>query len=595
MFYAVALEALQAGNGCELEAALAEHEMGSWELLLELFAEVDCSDAVFAGMQEDDGFGSPSADTDTSDLAVIRKRAKVSTVLRQLIFCDVNRAVMGADSLAAVSLAWLTGHQAGPALAAAASNGDVRLATMMAAAFSGSTDVASAAEEQLVVWEEEGFNDFIPSDQARIYRLLAGRVAQAVEGQTLDWRRSLGLYLWYALPATALLSEVVQAFWDDVAAGRAAIPLPQYHQIRHLVDPYRGQAAPWAPLPVTSHVLDTQFGLLCLGSGLPHPCGQEGLLGTLLCPSGHTPDPFDHSFGWVLGGVLRAIGSLSESHTVSSVDGSGHLAPHDLFFRQCTAMVAHLEMLGEPMWAVYAACHLPHHPLAPRLRDHLVSELLSRHAPHLLAHGEAAAEQRLCIELGVPVEWLASAAAQWASYQWQAEEQVYQLVAAKEWEAAHDIVFFNIAPSVFLGGKREELKELLSAMEPHLAGSELWKLGAGLYSCFFELEGCLATGELRSKSEVAAFGSALAASLQNYLGKYSGVDSGTPVQRGQAIVALSQMAATCTHLQASGAGLDATPLAAAQLPLGLEASSPGHQNRYLLQSASCLSREIISA
>jgi hypothetical protein len=40
----------------------------------------------------------------------------------------------------------------------------------------------------------------------------------------------------------------------------------------------------------------------------------------------------------------------------------------------------------------------------------------------------------------------------------------------------------------------QELKELLSAMEPHLAGSELWKLGAGLYSCFFELEGCLATG-----------------------------------------------------------------------------------------------------
>eukprot|EP00873_Tetraselmis_striata_P038858 jgi/Tetstr1/459122/TSEL_004570.t2 len=594
-FLAAAEEAREAAAGCEAEVAVAEHEMGSWLLLLELFADIDCSDAVPAG--SDDGM---ATDVDTSELAAIRRRAKVSALLRHLVFPDVQKAVMSADSLATVSLAWLTGQQAGPALAAAAVNGDVRLATMMAAAFAGGSAVPQAAKQQLDLWAEEGFLDFVPDGQARIYRLLAGEVAEAVRGQAMDWRRSLGLYLWYAHPPTARLSEVLQAYWADVAAKRAAMPIPKFHSITGAADPYRGHPGPWAPASVAGHNLDAQFALLCLAAGMPHPAGQEAGLGTLLCPAAHTPDPFDHTFGWMLGGVLQAIGAVDPQLLAGSRHSDSAAVP-DYLFRQCSAMAAHLEMLGEPMWALYVACHLPDHPLAPTLRDQFVVELLARHAPSVLAVGEAAAEHRLCKELGIPATWLASAAAQWADYQWQPQEHAHQLIAAQQWDDAHAVVFTRVAPSLFLSARQDqELCDLLGALEPHLIGTEEWSTGAGLFSHYIKLEHRLRDGVAHSdKQDICAFGSLLATARRHWLARHGRSGRGTPGPDHQVLVAISHMAETCAAWEAAATAaagaVGSGDTGCMELPAGLEAAAPNQQRHHMMLAASNLTSLIVSA
>ena len=45
---------------------------------------------------------------------------------------------------------------------------------------------------------------------------------------SLDWKRAIGLQLWYGQPATSSFSQVVAAFEHAVVKGHARKPLPNY-------------------------------------------------------------------------------------------------------------------------------------------------------------------------------------------------------------------------------------------------------------------------------------------------------------------------------------------------------------------------------
>ena len=49
---------------------------------------------------------------------------------------------------------------------------------------------------QLRVWNEQGLTPKIEPGLTDIYNLLSGHPERVIENQSLDWRRSLGLYLW---------------------------------------------------------------------------------------------------------------------------------------------------------------------------------------------------------------------------------------------------------------------------------------------------------------------------------------------------------------------------------------------------------------
>ena len=81
------------------------------------------------------------------------------------------------------------------------------------------------------------------------------------------------------------------------------------------------------------------------------------------------------------------------------------------------SLIAQLEALGHMAhWAVYVALHIPDHPAQEwqSLREHVVQELLRRHAPTWASDSNA--QDFLLHKLYVPAAWLDQALAQWASY-----------------------------------------------------------------------------------------------------------------------------------------------------------------------------------
>lgn len=63
-------------------------------------------------------------------------------------------------------------------------------------------------EAQPQVWAAAHMEANIPAARRTIYNILAGRVAAAPTSLGLDWRRTLGLYLWHGTGATATLDQV---------------------------------------------------------------------------------------------------------------------------------------------------------------------------------------------------------------------------------------------------------------------------------------------------------------------------------------------------------------------------------------------------
>jgi nuclear pore complex protein Nup98-Nup96 len=131
------------------------------------------------------------------------------------------------DALAAHLLALLSGHQLAAAAALAAASGNPRLATLLATAGARGAGRAELAE-QLRVWEESGCERHIGRGMRRVYALLAGRVDDVTPALGLDWRRALGLHLWYGCPPTATLPDALAAYTAAVEAGAAPPPLPLY-------------------------------------------------------------------------------------------------------------------------------------------------------------------------------------------------------------------------------------------------------------------------------------------------------------------------------------------------------------------------------
>lgn len=131
------------------------------------------------------------------------------------------------DSVAARLLALLSGHQLSAAAVLAACSGNVRLATLLAQAGTKGVGQAELAQ-QLQTWQETGCDRHISTGLRHVYQLLAGQVEAVTPSLNLDWRRALGLHLWYGCQPTASVAEALAAYTTAVEAGAAPPPLPLY-------------------------------------------------------------------------------------------------------------------------------------------------------------------------------------------------------------------------------------------------------------------------------------------------------------------------------------------------------------------------------
>ena len=79
------------------------------------------------------------------------------------------------------------------------------------------------------------------------------------------------------------------------------------------------------------------------------------------------------------------------------------------------SLIAQLQSLENMAhWAVYVTLHMPDHPDWLHLREHVLWELLKRHAPEWAS--DLSKREFLLHKLHVPAAWLDEALAEWAAY-----------------------------------------------------------------------------------------------------------------------------------------------------------------------------------
>ena len=452
-----------------------------WKLLHVLFSLVQA--------EED-----PTADdaSDASDpgslisLAGMQRRANFSAWLKQSAQNGVRKQLEAISGLRGEEneevLIRLSGHDLSGAVRAALAGGNVRLSTLIATAGS-STEAVNSIMEQIRVWKEEGYTEHIDDKMMEIYELLAGNVDPAMYIVAQDWKRSLGMHLWYARPNTDPISEAVESYLAAVQAGTAPYPSP-WHPVK--------------PTPDARRPTDTAFELIrmfCFSeewdSDAEKAAAALSALSDLLCPLGTTPDVQRADFYWHLHCVLEAIEVIPEVNMYVST--SSEVEVSAAVTRVITSFISQLESVGGLIhWAIYVALHIRDDDY----RDIVVNDLLTRYVEEWQADEKIVTF--LVQQLGIPAAMLEGAKAMWASHINDDEILLDALIESNSWKEAHNVFCRKIAPTWLLaqspsgdpGPLHESLLGALEEFEQHsdFIDPDEWRTGGELYLSFFRLQ-----------------------------------------------------------------------------------------------------------
>ncbi|XP_062983422.1 nuclear pore complex protein Nup98-Nup96 isoform X2 [Elgaria multicarinata webbii] len=343
------------------------------------------------------------------------------------------------DNPAEAVFSYLTGKQIGEACRLAQQSGDHRLALLLSQLV-GSQEVRELLALQLADWQQLQADAFIQEERLRIFALLAGKpVWPLSERQSvnvcsqLDWKRSLGIHLWYLLPSTAPLSKALSmyesAFQDSSECDKyACSPLPPYLEGSGCVIEEGDSQHP---------LRDVCFHLLKLYSDRCYDLHQ------LLDPRSITADPLDHRLSWHLWEVLRALNYTHLSEQCQGVLNASY--------------AAQLESEGLWEWAVFVLLHTP----SAQMRERAVRELLSRHCKPLETPESWEKEAFLTEKLCVPPEWIHEAKATRARMEGDRHKEALHLFKAGHWNPCHRLVIRHLASDCIINENYTYLKGFL--------------------------------------------------------------------------------------------------------------------------------------
>lgn len=286
--------------------------------------------------------------------------------------------VHGRSSASAI-FTLLTGNQVERACQAALSTGDIRLATLLAQAGCRDDEFREDVLLQLSKWREYNVDPQIAPIYRRIYELLCGNVnvSKGTRGhgkadssedvlisEGLDWKRALGMRLWYADP-TASISQAVARYESDVEqeANRVAKPVPSYISRKWQV----GGQDVGNINPDTLAIRDGLFQVIKLFSS------ATPVLDDILEPRCYTSSPLDYTLPWHLHQIFaRSLGYAN----IADVDQSGYSIKADELTHNYADQ---LERAGLWQWSAFLYLHLTF----PESRRKAVVELLERNAGSL--------------------------------------------------------------------------------------------------------------------------------------------------------------------------------------------------------------------
>lgn len=156
-----------------------------------------------------------------------------------------------------------------------------------------------------------------------------------------------------------------------------------------------------------------------------------------LCdPSSHTKDRMDLRMGWFVWRVLEVLGYR---HMCDSAKERLH-----------RDMASQAERSGLWVWAVFVLQHIH----SPDRRMQAVKALIDRN----IEKCEQEVEDFLVSRLGVPVEWIAESRATLAKSRHDHRETVENLIVARKWSEAHDVLVKEIAPDCIISQEYDYIK-----------------------------------------------------------------------------------------------------------------------------------------
>ncbi|PAN51343.1 hypothetical protein PAHAL_9G587000 [Panicum hallii] len=442
---------------------LLMHQVTVWELIRVLFSErangnqlEPIGDDDQEGMVLDKKEGSVNIDLDALPLV---RRADFSNWLQDSVCHRVQGEVSSLSDARYLEhiLLLLTGRQLDPATEVAASRGDVRLAILLCQA-GGSMSNRSDLSQQLDLWKMNGLDfNYIEEDRLKVYELLAGNIQAAFLDSSIDWKRYLGLIMWYQLPPDTSLDTIIRFYDHLLSKAKVPYPVPVYIDEGPL-----DEALKWSP----GDRFDISFYLMLL-----HASQDEkfGLLKTMFSAFSSSYDPLDYHMIWHQRSILEAIGAFNSNDL--------HLL--DLSF------VYQLLCLGKCHWAIYVILHMPYLDDAPYIHEKLIREVLSQYC-ELWSKDDA--QRQYIVELGIPEEWMYEALALYHEYYGDQQGALENFIRCGNWKKAHTIFMTSVAHTMFLSSNHQEIWEITSALENHKSEIADWDLGAGIYIDFYILK-----------------------------------------------------------------------------------------------------------
>ncbi|KAG2435206.1 hypothetical protein HXX76_007289 [Chlamydomonas incerta] len=584
------------------DAARLRHEIDTWRLVEVLFARIDGEvpeESTTAGPADHMSLSTPpatpgnalaaggdhdmatAAGSTTGDgaaaprtlLAALQRRAALGLWLQRQARRRVEEdlaALPHGSSPAAVALHLLAAHQLAAAAGAAVAAGDTRLALLISRA-GGRSSAKQQLAAQLTLWQQQGFSEHIAPERLAAYHLMAGQVLETQRLLSLDWRRLLGLQLWYAAAPTSSPLTALQRYLMDRHTEPGVVPHPAPYHVEGL-QPSATGAGNSAGSGGSGGATDVQWELLQLWSTTPAAatadCLADGRLATapgvaaaaeraregwlagggcsrLLRCAGYSPNPLDHSLAWHLMTSLQACRVLPKpgGHGADAHAGSPPPAYESELLATTLEFISQLLLAGGLCeWALYVALTIPDLPVeegaeggggaggagageeeeeagggrSPAVRTRVVRELLAMTAPEWM--GDGAREAFLTNTLRIPAPLLAEARATWAHYARDDAGRCAALLAAGSVAAAHDVFSASVAPGLFLAGAWEQLAALVAALEPAAAALPAWSSGGGLYGNFLALFGRQLTAAAAGGAAAVAAAAPPGVGMQELLG-----------------------------------------------------------------------------
>ena len=432
-----------------------------WELASILFDDHDT----------DEAFGVP--EHKMSDYEHRIRKDRLSLFWGRMCEAKGFAAVSAAPTAEERAIAYLSMHRVAEACDALVEGKDFRLATLVAQV-GGDSIMHEDMTIQIDAWRSLKHLSEMTDPIRALYELLAGNtcVCQgnrgSVEDQAktfvmterfnLDWKRSFGLRLWYAIKEEDPIEVAIKKYAADLGTKEITLPVPWFVE--------EGTTLPWSDERHKTRQ-DLLWGILKL-----YAESKDGnttmKLAEVVMPQNASGNPIDARLSFEL---YHALSTRLPDHV-------------DLVRADQLAwdFAMQLETVGEWKWAIFALLHLSD----SQQRQKALQDLLAHHAADI---DETAGEtfQLLTATFKIPEAWIWTAKALYArSIQEDHVREVDYLLRAKCWNEAHKTLCRVVAPQAIIEESHATLLQLLENFGGKDKVSE-WPVGGQVYEDYVRL------------------------------------------------------------------------------------------------------------